>query len=75
MCDTLYMERGEKVYFGKNSDRSPNEAHLMARKRAADYPAGAMLKATYISLPQGFPYPRLRALKAALDLGRGDGLE
>lgn len=52
MCDTLYMERDEKVYFGKNSDRSPNEAHLMVRKRAKDYPAGATLKATYISLPQ-----------------------
>lgn len=32
MCDTIYFKGNGKSYFGKNSDRSPNEAHLMIRE-------------------------------------------
>lgn len=52
MCDTLYLKRERSVFFGKNSDRSPNEAHLMLRVPARDYAGGEMLRATYISVPQ-----------------------
>ena len=52
MCDTIYLKRNGKSYFGKNSDRSPNEAHLMIRETAKDYEKGAKLKATYIEIPQ-----------------------
>ena len=52
MCDTIYLKRNGKSYFGKNSDRSPNEAHLMIREPAKDFKKGEMLKATYIEIPQ-----------------------
>lgn len=52
MCDTLYLSRGGKSFFGKNSDRSPNEAHIMVRCPARDYAAGTTLKTTYVTLPQ-----------------------
>ena len=52
MCDTLYLKRERSVFFGKNSDRSPNEAHLMLRVPAREYTEGEMLRATYISVPQ-----------------------
>lgn len=52
MCDSIYMRRGRNVYFGKNSDRSPNEAHLMIRVPPRDYRDGEALKATYITIPQ-----------------------
>ena len=52
MCDTIYFKRDGKTYFGKNSDRSPNEAHLMIRVPAKDYENGETLKTTYIEIPQ-----------------------
>ena len=52
MCDTIYLKRDGKTYFGKNSDRSPNEAHLMIRVSAKDYENGETLKTTYIEIPQ-----------------------
>ena len=52
MCDTIYLKRNGKSYFGKNSDRSPNEAHLMIRESAKDYKPGEILKTTYIEIPQ-----------------------
>lgn len=52
MCDTIYLKKDGKSYFGKNSDRSPNEAHLMIRQEAAIHNAGEMVKATYIEIPQ-----------------------
>ena len=52
MCDTLYLKREGKSFFGKNSDRSPNEAHIMVRCPARDYAAGTTLKTTYVTLPQ-----------------------
>ena len=52
MCDTVYLKRERRAFFGKNSDRSPNEAHLMLRVPAREYAEGEMLRATYISVPQ-----------------------
>ncbi len=52
MCDTIYFKRNGRSYFGKNSDRSPNEAHLMIREPAKDYQSGEMLKTTYITIQQ-----------------------
>ncbi len=52
MCDTLYLKRGGKSFFAKNSDRSPNEAHLMIRCPARDYLRGESVKTTYVILPQ-----------------------
>lgn len=52
MCDTLYLKRDGKTFFGKNSDRSPNEAHLMVRQPAREYAPGTTLKTTYVTLPQ-----------------------
>lgn len=58
MCDTVVAlgncTKSEKVLFAKNSDRSPNEPHLIVRYPARDYDITKQpdLKATYISLPQ-----------------------
>ncbi len=52
MCDTMLIKRDGKMFFGKNSDRSPNEAHLMLRVPAKDYKQGEMLRTTYIQIPQ-----------------------
>ena len=58
MCDTMvalgdYTKNG-KLLFAKNSDRSPNEPHLIVRYPAKDYNLAKQpeLKATYISIPQ-----------------------
>ncbi len=52
MCDTIYLKKDNIRYFAKNSDRSPNEAHLMIRKPAMDYKEGSLLKTTYITIDQ-----------------------
>lgn len=52
MCDTIYFKRNGKSYFGKNSDRSPNEAHLMIREPERNFKKGEMVKTTYIEIPQ-----------------------
>ncbi|NLG88128.1 MAG: peptidase U34 [Clostridiaceae bacterium] len=56
MCDTLcvfppYTEQGT-VLFAKNSDRSPNEPHLVVRIPEKKHTAGSPLKLTYITIPQ-----------------------
>ena len=40
MCDTIYFKGNGKSYFGKNSDRSPNEAHLMIREPERNFEKG-----------------------------------
>jgi len=50
MCDTLGF-LGKTSYFGKNSDRSPNEAQILEYYPAALNGDGD-LKLTYISVPQ-----------------------
>ncbi len=54
MCDTLCeikSKTGETI-FAKNSDRSPNEPHLVIRVPAQDHARGSSLKLTYITIPQ-----------------------
>ncbi len=55
MCDTMCATpqwTGGDMLFAKNSDRSPNEPHLVARVPAADHPQGSTVKLTYITIPQ-----------------------
>ena len=56
MCDTLVAlaaatARGG-LLFAKNSDRERNEAQFLEMTPAARHPAGAMIQATYIPIPQ-----------------------
>ncbi len=55
MCDTMCATpayTGGDMLFAKNSDRSPNEPHLVVSVPAADHPIGSMVKLTYITIPQ-----------------------
>ncbi len=55
MCDTMCATpqwTGGDMLFAKNSDRSPNEPHLVVRVPEADHPAGSTVKLTYITIPQ-----------------------
>lgn len=56
MCDTFVLMPGftenKKFYFGKNSDRDPNEAHEVVIVPEKKYDKDEMLKCTYISIPQ-----------------------
>lgn len=40
------------VVFGKNSDRAPNEAHVLEKIPAADHPLGDRVRCTYLEIPQ-----------------------
>ncbi|MDR0447460.1 MAG: C69 family dipeptidase [Treponema sp.] len=56
MCDTFclpgdYSKDGIS-YFAKNSDRSPNEPHLVIHVPGKHHPAGSSVSCTYISIPQ-----------------------
>ena len=56
MCDTL-VAVGEatadgSVILAKNSDRQPNEAHVLAHIPRASHAAGDTVKCTYIEVPQ-----------------------
>ena len=54
MCDTFCLPFSETsfTYFAKNSDRSPNEPHLVLRVPAQRHAPGSMLQCTYIPIPQ-----------------------
>ena len=56
MCDTFALPSGYSedhvTYFAKNSDRSPNEPHLVVHVPAKQYPKGSTVSCTYISIPQ-----------------------
>lgn len=58
MCDTMVAlsncTKAGKIIFAKNSDRSPNEPHIIVRYPAKDINLKEQptLKATYISIPQ-----------------------
>jgi dipeptidase len=56
MCDTLIAlstaTADGSVLFAKNSDREPNEAHEVTVLPACDYPAGTIVRCTYIEIPQ-----------------------
>ena len=56
MCDTMVAlgnsTSNGQVIFAKNSDRQPNEHHLMIRIPRQRYPEGATVKCTYITIDQ-----------------------
>lgn len=56
MCDTVVatpeVTADGVTLFGKNSDREPNEAQHVVRNPAQDYPAGSLVRLTYIEIPQ-----------------------
>ncbi|MGI6005560.1 MAG: hypothetical protein ACOX88_09155 [Christensenellales bacterium] len=62
MCDTMVVMKSAtadaSVLFAKNSDRSPNEPHIVIRNPAIDYPDGAAVACTYITIDQA---PRTHA--------------
>lgn len=56
MCDTLVAlgnaTADGSVIFAKNSDREPNEAHVLLHVPRTRHEPGAMVKCTYIEIPQ-----------------------
>ena len=56
MCDTFYVSEHEglngKRYFGKNSDREPDEAQQVLIYPSKEYSTEETVKCTYISIPQ-----------------------
>ncbi len=56
MCDTMVALGNStldgSVLFAKNSDRQPNECHIIVRVPRRKYPEGARLKCTYIEIEQ-----------------------
>ena len=56
MCDTLVAvgdaTADGSVILAKNSDRQPNEAHVLAHVARAQHAAGETVKCTYIEVPQ-----------------------
>lgn len=59
MCDTMVRVGADRVLFGKNSDRDPNEAQLLEWQPALEHPAGASVACTYLTIPQ---VPRTNAV-------------
>ena len=56
MCDTLSVMAGWTedgvTYFAKNSDRSPNEPHLVLHVPGVHHTKDSKVKCTYIEIPQ-----------------------
>src|SRR5512133_2454764 len=57
MCDTFIFrpeaKNGSKIWFGKNSDREPNEAHEIVFIKGRVHEPGTKVKCTYIEISQG----------------------
>ncbi len=52
MCDSMVTITDDGVLFAKNSDRDPNEAHILEWVPSADHDAGDRVACTWIDLPQ-----------------------
>ncbi len=56
MCDTICVtpdrSKTSQMLFAKNSDRDPNEPHVVLFVPARQFGAGAQLRCTYLSIPQ-----------------------
>jgi dipeptidase len=52
MCTIADWNKDRVTYFAKNSDRSPNEPHLVLNVPPLHHAAGSEVKCTYISIPQ-----------------------
>lgn len=56
MCDTMVAlgnsTKDRSVIFGKNSDRQPNEPHIMIRVPRKKHKKGSKIKLTYIEIEQ-----------------------
>jgi secernin len=53
MCDTMcVLPEGGSVLFAKNSDRSPNEPHIVLRVPPKRREPGGTVKLTYIEIPE-----------------------